>query len=110
MQCPVWARRGCFKTVSEHYEDNYKRVTETIRLAIFESRAYNDLSVSFGKKPKIFSEDARLLTGQIQLLADLIMKPAVMVQDWTMINMKVQFKIPESFILIFVISLQTNMQ
>ena len=32
MECPVWARRGCFKTVSEHYEDNYKRVTETIRL------------------------------------------------------------------------------
>ena len=40
MECPVWARRGCFKTVSEHYEDNYKRVTETIRLAIQNARTY----------------------------------------------------------------------
>ena len=38
MECPVWARRGCFKTVSEHYEDNYKRVTETIRL-VFQYRS-----------------------------------------------------------------------
>ena len=29
--CPVWARQGCFKSVSEHYEDNNKLVQETIR-------------------------------------------------------------------------------
>ena len=30
-ECPVWARQGCFKSVSEHYEDNNKLVQETIR-------------------------------------------------------------------------------
>ena len=29
--CPIWARQGCFKSVSEHYEDNNKLVQETIR-------------------------------------------------------------------------------
>ena len=48
MECPVWARRGCFKTVSEHYEDNYKRVTETIRLAIQNAR--NILPADFDRK------------------------------------------------------------
>ena len=29
--CPPWAKAGCFKSVSEHYEDNNKLVQETIR-------------------------------------------------------------------------------
>ena len=79
MECPVWARRGCFKTVSEHYEDNYKRVTETIRLVFL---------IDWAKREYI-SGDAPLLTGRIQLLEDLIMKLVVMVLDLMMTNTKV---------------------
>ena len=79
MECPVWARRGCFKTVSEHYEDNYKRVTETIRLVFLIDWA--KLEYTLG--------DAPLLTGRIQLLEDLIMKLVVMVLDLMMTNTKV---------------------